>query len=93
MAASWYQDARTDLADRVGRWLEKYPGVTCSIVLRHGDCASLLLQGLAPDDLVVVGGRRHQPVMGRLLHSVPDTVLRSAPCPVMVVHAHRHAIA
>ncbi len=93
VATSWHQGANEDLADRVARWSEKYPRVTCSIVLRRGDPASVLLQGLTPDDLVMVGGRRHQPIMGRLLRSVPDAVLRSAPCPIIVVHAHRHAVA
>jgi hypothetical protein len=46
-----------------------------------------------PDDLLAVGGRRHQPVVGCMPRDVPDAVLRSAPYPIMVVHAHRHAIA
>lgn len=91
VAASWREAAKADLADRVARWSEKYPQVTCTIVMRRGDPASVLRYGLAPDDLVVVGGRRHQPLMGRMLRSVPDALLRSAPCPVVVVHAHHDA--
>jgi nucleotide-binding universal stress UspA family protein len=87
VAASWRRAAQADLADRVARWSEKYPQVTCTIVIRRGDPAAVLLQGLTPDDFVVVGGRRHQRIMGRILRSVPDAVLRSAPCPVVVVHA------
>jgi len=90
VAASWREAANADLADRVARWSEKYPRVTCTLVIHRGDPAHTLLQGLTPDDLVVVGGRRHQPVMGRILRSVPDAVLRAAPCTVLVAHAHRH---
>jgi nucleotide-binding universal stress UspA family protein len=92
VAASWHEAAQADLADRVARWSEKYPRVTCTIVIRRGDPASALLQGLTPDDLLVVGGRRHQRIMGRILRSVADAVLRSAPCPVVVVHAHHQAV-
>ncbi|MFD6138353.1 universal stress protein [Promicromonospora sp. NPDC060271] len=88
VAASWREAARADLADRVARWSEKYPQVTCTIVMRRGAPASVLCYGLTPEDLLLVGGRRHQPLMGRVLRSVPDAVLRSAPCPVVVVHAH-----
>lgn len=91
VATSWREAAKADLADRVARWSEKYPEVTCTIVMRRGDPASVLRYGLTPDDLVVVGGRRHQPLMGRILRSVPDALLRSAPCPVVVVHAHHDA--
>jgi nucleotide-binding universal stress UspA family protein len=93
VATSWYQGAMEDLADRVARWSEKHPRVTFTLVIGRGDPASALLHDLAPDDLVIVGGRRHQPVMGRLLRSVPDAVLRAAPCPVLVVHTHHHPTA
>lgn len=92
VAASWREAAKADLADRVARWSEKYPQVTCTIVIRRGDPATVLLHGLTPDDLLVVGGRRHRRVMGRILRSVADAVLRSAPCPVVVVHAHHDAV-
>ena len=86
-ASSRSEAAKADLADRVKQWSEKYPQVTCTIVVRHGDAASVLLNGLAPDDLVVLGGRRHPRVTGRVLRSVPDALLRSAPCPVVIAHA------
>ncbi|MBO0610727.1 universal stress protein [Myceligenerans salitolerans] len=89
VAASWREAATADLADRVARWSEKYPRVTCTIVIRRGNPAPALLSGLTPEDLLVVGGRRHQAVMGRMLRSVPDAVLRAAPCTVLVGHAHR----
>ena len=88
-ATSWREAAYEGLADRVARWSEKYPRVTCSVTIRRGDRAAALLSDLTPEDLVVVGGKRHQPVIGRMLHSVPDAVLREAPCPVLVVHTGR----
>lgn len=93
VAASWREAAQADLADRVARWSEKYPQVTCTIVIRRGDPATALLHGLKPHDLLVVGGRRHARVIGRILRSVSDAVLRSAPCPVVVVHARPAAVA
>jgi nucleotide-binding universal stress UspA family protein len=89
VAASWREADRADLADRVARWSEKYPRVSCTVVIRRGDPAAAVLQDLTADDLVILGGRRHPPVMGRMLRSVPDAVLRAAPCPVLVVHAER----
>ncbi|MGI5191615.1 universal stress protein [Promicromonospora sp. CA-289599] len=91
VAGSWQEAARAALADRVARWSEKYPRVTCSIVIRRGDTVAALRNGVTTDDLVIVGGRRHSRAMGRMLGSVPDALLRSAPCSIMVVHAHHHA--
>jgi nucleotide-binding universal stress UspA family protein len=93
VAASWHEAAKTDLADRVARWSEKHPRVTCSVTIQRGEPVPALLHGLTPDDLLVVGGRRHERILGRMLRSVPDAVLRAAPCPVIVVHTHRHPAA
>lgn len=88
-AASWRESAGAVLADQVARWSEKYPRVTCSVQVRRGSAVATLLEDMTPDDLLVLGGRRHAPVVGRVLRSVPDAVLRTAPCPVLVVHARR----
>lgn len=93
VGGTWRTAPAADLADQVVRWVEKYPKVTCTMVIRHGDPASALLHDLTPDDVVIVGGRRHSPATRRALHSVPDAVLRAAPCPVLVVHAHRNPVA
>ncbi|MEU4385658.1 universal stress protein [Promicromonospora sp. NPDC023805] len=85
--------AAVDLADQVARWAEKYPKVTCTMVIRHGAPASALLHDLTADDVVIVGGRQHSPAPGRRQHSIPDAVLRAAPCPVLVVHAQRNPLA
>ncbi|MDR7381795.1 universal stress protein [Promicromonospora iranensis] len=90
-AQAWQEATNAGLADRVARWSEKYPRVTCTVTIRRGDRVPALLDDLTPDDLLVVGGRRHQPALGRMLGSVPDAVLRTAPCPVLVVHVRRPA--
>lgn len=92
VAASWHEAAAVDLADRLARWSDKYPTVTYTVVIRRGDPITTLLHGLVRNDLLVVGGRSHSAVAGRLLRSVPDSVVRGAPCPVVVVHAHRHPV-
>ncbi|WP_419707243.1 universal stress protein [Promicromonospora sp. NFX87] len=92
VAASWHEAAAVDLADRLARWSDKYPTVTYTVVIRRGDPVTALVHGLVRNDLLVVGGRRHSAVAGRLLRSVPDSVVRGAPCPVLVVHAHRHPV-
>lgn len=92
VAASWHEAASVDLADRLARWSDKYPRVTYTVVIRRGDPVATLLHGLARSDILVVGGRSHSAVSGRLLRSVPDSVVRGARCPVLVVHAHRHPV-
>lgn len=92
VAASWHEAAAVDLADRLARWSDKYPTVIYTVVIRRGDPVATLLHGLVRNDLLVVGGRSHSAVAGRLLRSVPDSVVRGAPCPVLVVHAHRHPV-
>jgi nucleotide-binding universal stress UspA family protein len=92
VAASWHEAAAVDLADRLARWSDKYPTVTYTVVIRRGDPVTTLLHGLVRNDLLVVGGRSHSAVAGRLLRSVPDSVVRGAQCPVLVVHAHRHPV-
>ncbi|WP_369369854.1 universal stress protein [Promicromonospora sp. Populi] len=87
VGGTWRAVAAADLADQVARWAEQYPQVTYTMAIRHGDPVSMVLHELTPDDLVIVGGRRHPPTLGRVLHSVPDAVLRAAPCPVVMVHA------
>jgi nucleotide-binding universal stress UspA family protein len=93
VASSWREVAVTDLPDRLARWSDKYPKVSYTVVIRRGDPITTLLRGLSQEDVLVLGGRRHSAVTGRLLRSVPDAVLRAAPCPVVVVHAHRQPAA
>jgi nucleotide-binding universal stress UspA family protein len=93
LASSWREATTTDLSDRLARWSDKYPQVSYTVMIRRGDPITTLLRGLSQEDVLVLGGRRHPAVTGRLLRSVPDAVLRAAPCPVVVVHAHRQPAA
>ncbi|MFC8798044.1 universal stress protein [Promicromonospora sp. NPDC057138] len=92
VAASWQEAAAVGLADRLARWSDKYPEVTYTVVTRRGDLVATLLHGLNQNDILVVGGRSHSAVAGRLLRTVTDAVVRGARCPVLVVHAHRHPV-
>ncbi|MCL1871433.1 MAG: universal stress protein [Promicromonosporaceae bacterium] len=83
---AWRAAQAEGLRADVDRWAQKHPEVPCTTRVDDGRAADLLLRTLHPDDLVVVGGRTHRRSVGRLLGAVPDRLLRSAPCAVLVVH-------
>jgi nucleotide-binding universal stress UspA family protein len=85
---AWRESATEAVRDDVQRWATKHPGVECTISVVEGRAAEVLQGALRPDDLMVVGGRSHLRTTGRLLGSIPDRLLRSAPSTVMVVHTH-----
>ncbi|WP_407320298.1 universal stress protein [Isoptericola halotolerans] len=91
IAGGWvheYRDeAKERLQEELRRWEEKYPTVHWSVQVEHGSDADVVASRLGRHDVLVVGGRRHTPVMGRVLRSVPDRLGREAPCPVIVAHA------
>lgn len=75
------------LEQDVRKWSEKFPTVAVALSVRGGPAASVLVDETTSEDLVVVGGRRHHRVAGRLLGSVTDRVVRESSCPVMVVRS------
>jgi|GEM_PF-1417841 len=79
-------EARADLEAQVARWGEKYPAVRWSLVTRGGPAPGSLLSLLRSDDLVVTGGHEQDRRSGRVRGSVPDRLVRHAPCAVTVVH-------
>ncbi|WP_402465080.1 universal stress protein [Isoptericola aurantiacus] len=81
-------DAREALVAVADRWGDTYPSVRWSVEVRSGRAAETLLAGTHADDLVVVGGRRHPKSAGWMLGSVPDRLLKLAPCAVIVEHEH-----
>lgn len=83
----WRATALAAVRDDVQRWAEKYPEVPCRVTVVDGSPADALVRDLHPDDLVVVGGRSHRRIAGRVLGSVADKLLRTAPCAVVVAHA------
>lgn len=54
-------------------------------VVEVGGIVSVILEGVARDDLVVVGSRGRGGFKGLLLGSVSQQVVLHAPCPVVVV--------
>ncbi|MFD6176680.1 MULTISPECIES: universal stress protein [unclassified Isoptericola] len=76
-------EARADLEARASLWGEKYPRVRWTVEGRGGHAPGALLAVLRSDDLVVTGGRDVREVVRG---SVPDRLVRHAPCPVSVVH-------
>lgn len=84
---AWRESAAAAVRADVARWADTYPRVPVTTRIEVGRAADVLLRSLNPDDLVVVGGRSHRRTVGRLLGSVPDRLLRSAPCAVLVVHS------
>lgn len=67
-------------------WADKYADVAHTVEIRRGPAVRRLLEDVTARDLLVLGGRRHRRVVGRVLGSVPDAVLRHAPCATIVVH-------
>lgn len=67
-------------------WADKYADVAHTVEIRRGPAVKGLLEDVTAQDLLVLGGRRHPRVVGRVLGSVPDAVLRHAPCATVVVH-------
>jgi nucleotide-binding universal stress UspA family protein len=62
--------------------------------LMNGDVASAIVDTAAAEaaDLIVMSTHGHSGVTRWLLGSVTEKVLRSAPCPVLAVHAPAHAV-
>jgi nucleotide-binding universal stress UspA family protein len=76
-------EARADLEARASLWGEKYPRVRWSVEGRGGHAPGALLAVLRSDDLVVTGGHDVRKVVRG---SMPDRLVRHAPCAVTVVH-------
>ncbi|WP_166847176.1 universal stress protein [Isoptericola sp. BMS4] len=76
-------------AEALESWAGKYTDIEHTVEIRRGPAREALLEGVTPRDLLVLGGRRHPRVVGRLMGSVADAVLRYAPCAVVVAHERR----
>ncbi|WP_425955344.1 universal stress protein [Xylanimonas sp. McL0601] len=83
---AWRASTTEAVREDVERWAAKHPQVPFTTRVEEARAADALMRRLHPDDLVVVGGRSHLRTAGRLLGSVPDSLLRSSPCAVLVVH-------
>ncbi|HKS98811.1 MAG TPA: universal stress protein, partial [Rugosimonospora sp.] len=79
------------LSRAVQRWQPAFPGTPVAEKLAIGAAHRVLLDEAARARLLVLGshgwGSLHQATLG----SVGVQILRDPPCPVVVVHPHRHA--
>src|SRR6476619_2856557 len=71
-----------EMADIVAR---SAPGIDIDLEPSAGPAASVLVEKLESDDLVVVGTSSHEGVAAFWLGSTPRHVVRHSPCPVVVV--------
>jgi nucleotide-binding universal stress UspA family protein len=58
----------------------------------EGAPAEVLVRAAEEGDLLVVGSRGHGGFVGLLLGSVSQQCAHEAPCPVVIVHAPKHAV-
>ena len=89
-AAQQYVEAtqkfvRQQLAERVGKWAEKYPDVPVEQIVEWDHPARLLLELTGRCQLAVVGSRGHGEFIGMVLGSVSNALMHKASCPVVVV--------
>ena len=63
----------------------RYPDLEVDVDVRSGPARALLIQSLAPTDLLVVGTSNHEGAAGFWLGSTSRWATRHSPCPVAVV--------
>ncbi|GAA4732258.1 universal stress protein [Isoptericola chiayiensis] len=89
MSQEYRDEAREHLDRIMARWTEKFPRVEVTTEVVTGVITDVLRERLSRHDVVVVGGRKHSALVGRVLGSVPDKLVRHATCPVMIAHEPR----
>ncbi|MCK0116525.1 universal stress protein [Isoptericola sp. S6320L] len=83
------EEATARLHDELSRWEQKYPTVPTTIEMARGSIVDVLTRRLSRHDLVVVGGRPHAPILGRIFRSDADRLGRDVECPILVAHEQR----
>ncbi|WP_278235565.1 universal stress protein [Isoptericola sp. AK164] len=86
LSQEYRDEARVAMHDIMARWTEKFPDVEVTTEVVTGVPIDVLQQRLNRHDLAVVGGRKHSPMVGRVLGSMPDRLVHHAPCPVLIAH-------
>ncbi|NNU28827.1 universal stress protein [Isoptericola sediminis] len=86
LSQEYRDEAMKAMTDIMSRWTDKFPDVEVSTEVVTGVPIDVLQQRLNRHDLAVVGGRKHSPMVGRVLGSMPDRLVRHAPCPVLIAH-------
>ncbi|MDA3644304.1 universal stress protein [Saccharopolyspora indica] len=91
--ASWFslEDAQRELADELGEWREKYPGVEVRGDVRFGHPVEELVSAALHSQLLVVGHRGIGGFERLLLGSVANGVLHHVDSPVAIVRGF-HAV-
>lgn len=89
LSKSLEQDARTGL-DRIADELREQ-GVTVDISLLHGPAAQTIEEAARPDDLIVMTSHGRSGFRRWLIGSVAEKLVRTAPCPVVLVRAPEQA--
>lgn len=69
-------------------WEKEYPEVAVRRIVADGSPRAALLSAATQAQLLVVGSRGRGGMRGMLLGSVSQVLLRHAPCPLCVAHAH-----
>jgi nucleotide-binding universal stress UspA family protein len=77
--------ARHVLNDAITSTLGTAPAIAVEAIVKEGRAAPLLLAEAHGADLLVVGTHGHGAFAGLLLGSVPEHLLRHAPCAVVIV--------
>jgi nucleotide-binding universal stress UspA family protein len=86
------EEAATDLLTAVIRMAAgESPPVPIERRVVQGPPAGVLIEEAASADLLVVGSRGHGAVTSLLIGSVSTQCVQHAPCPVVVVPAHKAA--
>jgi nucleotide-binding universal stress UspA family protein len=63
------------------------PRVEVSGEILHGDPATAIARRAYEDDidLLLLGSRGHGPITSAVMGSVSETLMRTAPCPILIV--------
>jgi nucleotide-binding universal stress UspA family protein len=85
LSASLEADAKSGL-DRVAEALRK-DGIEVEIALVHGPAALTIEEAAKPDDLIVMSSHGRSGFKRWLIGSVAEKLVRTAPCPVVLVRS------
>jgi nucleotide-binding universal stress UspA family protein len=90
--AAWKVEQELGVAEVTAGWAEKYPDVEVRTFVEADHPAAALVRRAAGADLLVVGGRGHSALVGKLLGSITSAVIQHATSPVLVVHGDDHDV-
>ena len=79
------RDAQKSLSQVLRPWREKYPGVVVDDSIGLESPAKVVVRSAVGAGLLVVGRRKHRPVLAPRLGSVAHAAVHHARCPVAVV--------